>query len=129
MLCYAQMLSHVCLFVTPWTVAHRLFCPWDSPGKNTGVSYHSLLQGIFPTQGSNPGLLPLLADCLPPEPPRKLGPNLCSCTTPFILEVHVDIYGTSRLENAGQCISHTKGLKTEKEAQVIYVIYFVDTSW
>ena len=29
----------------------------DSPGKNTGVGSHSLLQGIFPTQGSNPGLL------------------------------------------------------------------------
>ena len=29
----------------------------DSPGKNTGVDCHSLLQGIFPTQGSNPGLL------------------------------------------------------------------------
>ena len=35
----------------------RLLCPWDSPGKNTGVGCHSLLQGIFPTQGSNPGLL------------------------------------------------------------------------
>ena len=34
----------------------RLLCPWDSPGKNTGVGSHSLLQGIFPTQGSNPGL-------------------------------------------------------------------------
>ena len=35
------MLSHfsrVWLFVTPWTVASRLFCPWDSPGKNTGVA-------------------------------------------------------------------------------------------
>ena len=30
--------------------------PWDSPGKNTGVDCHFLLQGIFPTQGSNPGL-------------------------------------------------------------------------
>ena len=29
----------------------------DSPGKNTGVGGHVLLQGIFPTQGSNPGLL------------------------------------------------------------------------
>ena len=28
----------------------------DSPGKNTGVGSHALLQGIFPTQGSNPGL-------------------------------------------------------------------------
>ena len=32
-------------------------CPWDSPGKNTGVGCHALLQGIFPTQGSNPGLM------------------------------------------------------------------------
>ena len=32
-------------------------CPWNFPGKNTGVGSHSLLQGIFPTQGSKPGLL------------------------------------------------------------------------
>jgi len=31
-------------------------CPWDSPGKNTGVGCHALLQGIFATQGYNPGL-------------------------------------------------------------------------
>ena len=35
-------------------------CPWDSLGKNTRVGCHSLLQGIFPTQGSNLGLLHLL---------------------------------------------------------------------
>ena len=35
----------------------RLLCPWDSPGKNTGVGCCCLLQGIFPTQGSNLGLL------------------------------------------------------------------------
>ena len=34
-----------------------LLCPWNSPGKHTGMGYHSLLQRIFPTQGSNPGLL------------------------------------------------------------------------
>ena len=34
----------------------RLHCPWDFPGKNTGVGCHSLLQGIFPTQRSNPRL-------------------------------------------------------------------------
>ena len=34
-----------------------LFCPWDSPGKNTGVGCHFLLQGIFLTQGLNLGLL------------------------------------------------------------------------
>ncbi|KAB0356771.1 hypothetical protein FD754_000927 [Muntiacus muntjak] len=37
----------------------RLLCPWDFPGKNTGMSYHFLLQGVFPTQGSNPHLLRL----------------------------------------------------------------------
>ena len=35
----------------------RLLCPWDFPDKNTGVDCHSLLQGIFPTQRSNSGLL------------------------------------------------------------------------
>ena len=34
----------------------RVLCPWDFPG-NTGVDCHFLLQGIFPTQESNPGLL------------------------------------------------------------------------
>ena len=35
----------------------RLLRPWDFLGKSTGVGCHFLLQGIFPTQGSNPGLL------------------------------------------------------------------------
>ena len=35
----------------------RLLSPWDFPGKDTGVGCHFLLQGIFPTQRSNPGLL------------------------------------------------------------------------
>ena len=34
----------------------RRLCPWDSPGKKTGVGCHALLQGIFPTQRQNPGL-------------------------------------------------------------------------
>ena len=35
----------------------RLLCPWNLSVKNTGVSSYSLLQGIFPIQGSNPGFL------------------------------------------------------------------------
>ena len=38
----------------------KLLCPWDSSGKNTGVGCPFLLQGIFPTQGSNRYLLYLL---------------------------------------------------------------------
>ena len=37
----------------------RLLCPWDFPGKNTGLGYHLLLQGIFLIQGLNPPILDL----------------------------------------------------------------------
>ena len=52
----------------------RLLCPWDSPGKNTGVGCHALLQGVFLTQGLNPRILHLLhwqAGSLPLVPPGK----------------------------------------------------------
>ena len=42
-----------CLTLRP----HGLYSPWNSPGQNTGVGSLSLLQGIFPTQGLNWGLL------------------------------------------------------------------------
>ena len=42
----------------------RLLCPWDTPGKNTGVGCRSLLQGIFLTQGFNPRVLYPLLDKL-----------------------------------------------------------------
>ena len=46
------------LFVTPWTVQpYKLLCACDSPGKNTGMGCHFLLQGIFSTQGWNLDLL------------------------------------------------------------------------
>ena len=73
------MLSHfscVLLFATLWAEATRLLCPWDSPGKNTGMGCHFLLQGIFLSQGSNPCLLHLLhwqAGSLPLVPPGKQG--------------------------------------------------------
>ena len=44
--------SAVCNSLPP----HRPYSPWNSPGQNTGVGSCSLLQGIFPTQGSNLGL-------------------------------------------------------------------------
>ena len=42
-----------------------LLCPWDFPGKNTGVGCHFLFQGIFPIQGLNLCLLHCLVDSLP----------------------------------------------------------------
>ena len=50
----------------------RLPCPWDSPGKSTGEGSHSLLQGIFPTQGSNQ-VLTLQVDSIKKKPPSLLG--------------------------------------------------------
>ena len=42
--------------VSNFLQSHGPYSPWNSPGRNTGVGSLSLLQGIFPTQGSNPGL-------------------------------------------------------------------------
>ena len=58
---------------TPWTVAYtRLLHPWDFPGKSTRVGCHFLLQGIFPTQGSNPRSPALQAAALPSGLPGKI---------------------------------------------------------
>ena len=54
------VLSHIWLFVIPWTVAPKLLCPWNIAIKNTGVSCHFLLQGIFAIHEWNPHLLSLL---------------------------------------------------------------------
>ena len=51
-----KLLSHVRLFATPWTVDYHAPPSWDFPDKHTGVGCHFLLQGIFQTQGLNPGL-------------------------------------------------------------------------
>ena len=85
--CVLSQFSHVQLFVTPWTVAHRLLCPWNSPGKSTGVGFCALLQGLLVTQGSNPCLLLWQLCYLPlsaPGKPRRSqsGASLC-CTSEF----------------------------------------------
>ena len=46
-----------CSVVSDSMRPHRLYGPWNSPGQNTEVGSLSLLQEIFPTQESNPGLL------------------------------------------------------------------------
>ena len=52
---FAESESHSVMSKSLWPC--ELYSPWDSPGQNTGVGSLSLLQGIFQTQGSNPGLL------------------------------------------------------------------------
>ena len=52
--------------------------PGDSPGKNTGVGCHALLQGIFPTQGSNPGLPHCRRILLAESPGKPKNTRVCS---------------------------------------------------
>ena len=76
--CLLSCFSHVQLLGPHGLQPIRLLCTWDSPGKNTGVGCHALLQGIFPTQGWIPcllcllhwpgGSLPLAPSCCPIEP-------------------------------------------------------------
>ena len=63
---WVHVCAQSCLTLPPHGLQPTgLLCPWDSPGKNTRVACHSLLQGIFPTQDSNPCLLHWQADSLP----------------------------------------------------------------
>ena len=48
--------SESCFIMSDSLWPHGLYSPWNSPGSNTGVDSCSLLQGILPTQGLNPGL-------------------------------------------------------------------------
>ena len=73
----ALLAPFVCSIVSDSLQCHGLYsawllCPWNSPGKNTRVGSHSLLRGIFLTQGSNLGIPTLQADSLLSEPPGKL---------------------------------------------------------
>ena len=55
--CQTRAVLISCSVVSGSLWPHGLYSPWNSPGQNTRVGSHSLLQGIFQTQGSNPGLL------------------------------------------------------------------------
>ena len=76
-----NLLFRVCVCVSPSGVCDsvqshrlestRLLHPWNCPGKNSEVGFHSLLQPIFLTQGSNPGLQHCRQTLLPSEPPGK----------------------------------------------------------
>ena len=71
----------------PMGLGHQVPCPQDSPGKNTGVGCHFLLQEIFLTQGQYLRLLWLLhwqADSLPLAPPGKPHRNT-TCPQTFVL--------------------------------------------
>ena len=66
------LVSQLCLTLcNSWLKPSRLFCPWNSPCKNTGMGCYSLLQEIFLTQRLNLGLLHFRQMFLPSEQPGK----------------------------------------------------------
>ena len=79
--------------------SHGLYNPWNSPGQNTGVGSLFLLQGIFPTQGSNRSLA-LQADSLPAEPPGK--PKNTGDDSPSLLQ------GIFPTKEKNQCLLHCR---------------------
>ena len=71
-ICGGGLVAKLCpILVTGWTVACQGLCPWDFPGKNTGVGCHFPSPGNLPNPGFKPGFPALQADSLPPEPPGK----------------------------------------------------------
>ena len=89
---YAEELQS-CLILWPHGLQPaRLLCPWDFPGKNTGMGWHFLLQGIFPTQELNPCLLVFWLVSQPglkPTPPALEGESRNHWITREIPEVGV----------------------------------------
>ena len=63
--CYCSVAKSYMTLCDPMDQPTRLLCPWDFPDKNTGVSCHFLLQGIFLDHGWNPCLLHWQTDSLP----------------------------------------------------------------
>ena len=92
-------------------------CPWSSPGKNTGVDCHSLLQRVFPTQGLNASPA-LQADSLPSEPPGKSKKPLPPNVGHELTTLRLRIYALST-ELARYWQFHSKIFR-----QVLAILYF-----
>ena len=75
------LIAQSCWTLCDPTEPDSLLCPWDSPGKNTGVGRYSLLQGIFLTQGSKLSLLHWQADISSLSPTGN--PSWCCRATPL----------------------------------------------
>ena len=101
------------------------YSPWNFPGQNTGVGGLSLLQGIFATQGLNPGLPALFADSLPAEPQGK-PIYLVYVLYISILAISLFFRSSCKHHITGLFLLHFENLFTVVEAfgQLFYSIFF-----
>ena len=99
------------------------YSPWGFPGKNTGVSCHFLLQGIFPTQGSNT-CLPSLLHCRWIFYPLSHGGSHCRTVIKLLIVIIVLLIVSVPMELVfiQRCFLHlSRGSK-------VYLIHFDSTS-
>ena len=97
----------------------RLLCPWDFPSKNTGVGCYFLLQGIFPTQGSNPCLLCLLLHWqVGSLPLSHLGKPQLICMSPKSWYAILKDFETSYPIIASSCISLLPKMSSENMQEI-----------
>ena len=92
-----QSLSHIQLLRPHGLQPTRFLCPWDSPGKNTGVSCHFPLQEIFPTKDSS-RVSCMHTNSLPTEPPEK---------PQTVLFLIFQVMKLNHRENKRLCLGHT----------------------
>ena len=80
------------ILTTPRTVACQALCPWDFPGKNTGVGGHFPSPGDLPNPGFKPGSPALQADSLQLEPHPNLKPQLTKAAISCLSSLHLHIF-------------------------------------
>ena len=124
--CVLSCFSYVWLFVILW-----LLCPWDSPGKNTGVlprpcPGHLLDPGIEPMSAASPALQ---ADSLPTEPPGKLGnrklQTTCSLGLPEAGSCHGNIHGTAQEEGRYPLLSELSVVSWDLTSSLVKIWAFL----
>ena len=95
-----------------------LFRPWDFPGKNTGVGCHFLLQGIFLTQGLNPGLL----HCS-----QTLKTVLCACVSNS-LQLHGQSWNFPGKNTKADCLFLLQGIFLTQELD-LHLLHWQAERW
>ena len=102
--------SESCSVMSNSLQPHGLHSPWNSLGQNTGVGSHSLLQGIFPTHRSNPGL----PNC------RRILYQLSHKGSPVILRM---TFNTNSYYSTLPCITgtHSGTIKRRREVLLLYI--------
>ena len=105
---FSELQTHL----SNWIATSRLLCPWDSPGNDTGVGCHALLQSIFLAQGMDPQVcLHLQADSLPLAPPEKPtwtlhGPSNSTCQNLNSSFSQIWFFCSQNLVIWSQCLSN-----------------------